>query len=150
MSEAESEAIKAADQLDLGDGRDDHDDAETADESTEDGETTETTDEEQPDGLRRLLRTDKPLDLDASTDWWDPRGKGGVNRIGAAIKQMGGWQYVMPAVWLFVGFLEVLYLLVTEHGIVADGGESTDESDDQSESTVEGEDPTGGAPGGGR
>lgn len=100
------------------------------DEQTAEGDTA---DESEPGGVKRFFRTDKSLDLDDATPWWDPRGKGGLNRIGAAIKQAGGWERMFPAFWILVGMFEVLYLFVVDRELVPSRSSSdeSDESDDE-------------------
>ncbi len=119
-----TEADKAAEVLGEtgGDGSDDGDqgDADRADFAS--GE---------PEGFRRLFRTDRSLDLNESVPWWDPE-KGGMNRIGAALKQMGGWEYIPPAVWLVLGLLEAMYNGVTDY-VRGEGMFDADDGQDQTE-----------------
>lgn len=129
-----AEAEKASEVLELGDGRDESPDQQDTDaEAAADESSTKDSASSEPSGLNRLFRTDKPLDLDDSTDWWDPRGKGGINRIGAALQQMGGWEYVMPVVWLFIGTAEAIYLFLVDRGVVPsrNDDDEQDETDDQ-------------------
>lgn len=114
------EAAKAAEVLDEGTesaSSDASGDAFASDEETATGGT-----EQGPTGIDRLIRTDKPLNLDDSTEFWDPDGKGGLNRIGAAAKQAFGADNWPPAVHLMIGAAESMYTFVTESGLLPTGG----------------------------
>lgn len=127
MTGASDQARKAADTLSLGeqDG--------TADETTADDVDQEESSEpdesstSEPDGwLDRAFRTDRELDLSDSVPWWDPE-NGGINRIGAAIKQAGGWKAMPPIVWVPIGVAEAIYVFLHARGLVpGTGGESSE------------------------
>jgi len=116
-----SEAEKAAEVLGDDSGADDAG-------ADVDAEPTDFASEE-PDGFRRLFRTDRALDLNERVPWWDPD-KGGMNRIGAALKQMGGWEYIPPIVWLLLGMLETAYNGATDY-LRGEGMFDVDTDDDQ-------------------
>lgn len=93
--------------------------------------------EQQPDGVNRLFRTDRALDMDEKVPFWNPE-EGGIERIGAALKQMGGWEYIPPAVWLMLGMLEAFYSIATSYVFAEnDTTEQPDENDDTEEPEVE-------------
>lgn len=103
--------------------------AETSSDDADATTETETTSNEvaEPTGIDRLFRTDRSLDLDDATPFWDPGGKGGVNRIGAALKQAGGWKALPPIVWVPIGVAEAVYVAADERGILPNrGGERDD------------------------
>lgn len=62
----------------------------------------------------RLWRTDKPINLDDNTDVWDPEGKGGANRFGAAAKQAFGVDEWPPILHMGIAGAEGFYLFVTD------------------------------------
>jgi len=62
-------------------------------------------------GVNRLFRTDRSLDMDQSYDFWSPD-DGGINRIGAAIQQAGGFEAMPPIVWMLIGAAEAIWAKV--------------------------------------
>jgi len=109
----------------------------TAEAESEAESSTKT--ESEPSGLRRWFRTDRGIDLNERTPFWDPE-EGGIDRIGAAIKQAGGWEFMPPAFWAAVGVAEAAKTWIEASFL----GGSDDGEDGHDQGAPRGRDPAAG------